>query len=346
MKNHYLKICITVICLSLIVFLYFFTNGFGINAKYPYGNTIEEALNYYYKKGTSETGCKQTLGICDIPGNKKLVFFITTQNTLSSGILKKKWNGKWEAMRYSGVIPFDFKKTAEWTNNKTIPALTWAWSNMEDFGLTYGIVFDDNVKSITVGNSNGSIIRGNSGKTIWYRIDNLNVPKAEIKPNMDIKAYDKDRNMVYSYYPLNIDEVISDYIVSYNKTRYLESDKAFEAHKLLGTEEKNGLVNAYIYSLYEGYSFIDGKFKEVSGGFLPALIVLKNGSSGYTAIQYKEPTDGSLFAPSIRKMFPAKYADQVLSGSVDASSELQEQINAKARKWLKAQGKSEELLIR
>lgn len=345
MKSNFFKFCIAII-IAGIAFLCFWTDCFGINAKYPYGDTIEEALNYYYKKGTSETGCKQTLGICDIPGNKKLVFFITTQNTLSSGILKKKWNGKWEAMRYSGVIPFDFKKTAEWTNNKTIPALTWAWSNMEDFGLTYGIVFDDNVKSITVGNSNGVIIRGTPGKTTWYSIDNLNVPKAEIKPNMDIKAYDKDKNMIYSYYPLNIDEVISDYIISYNKTRYLESDKAFEAHKLLGTEEKNGLVNAYIYSLYEGYSFVDGKFKEVSGGFLPALVVLKNGSSGYTVIQYKEPTDGSEYAPSIRKMFPEKYANQVLSGSVDAGSELQEQINVKAREWLKTQGKSEELLAR
>lgn len=345
MKNKYFKLC-TIIISAGIVFLYFWTNGFGINPKYPYGNTIEEALNYCYKKGIMGTGYKQTLGICDLPDNKKLVFFATTQNTLFSGLLKKKWNGKWEVIKYSGEIAFDFDKTAEWTNNKTIPALAWAWSNMKDFGLTYGIVFDDNVKSITVGNSSGRIIRGSSGKTIWYNIDNLNAPETEIKCNDDIKAYDKDKNMVYSYYHLNMDDVISDYIVDFNKTRYLESDKAFEAHKLLGTEEKNGLVYAYIYSLYKGYSFVDEKFKEVSGGFLPALVVLKNESSGYTVIQYKEPIDGSLFAPSIRKMFPDKYADQVLSGSVDASSELQEQISVKARKWLKAQGKSEDLLVR
>ena len=129
----------------------------------------------------------------------------------------------------------------------------------------------------------------------------------------------------------------------YNIGRYANTDKQFEAHKTYGIKEENGVINVYIYSLFEGYSFVGGKFKAQSGGSYPVYMVLKRDKDKYTVVQYNEPQDGTGYANSIRSMFPSEYAEKAIKDT-GFTPELQEQIKVKAKRWLKEMGKSIEVL--
>ncbi|WP_243124345.1 hypothetical protein [Clostridium sp. AWRP] len=56
-----------------------------------------------------------------------------------------------------------------------------------------------------------------------------------------------------------INEVTSNYIMEYYSHILTNADKVFEAHKLYAIEQKDGLINVYIYTLFEGYAFANGK---------------------------------------------------------------------------------------
>lgn len=69
----------------------------------------------------------------DIGKDEKLVFFESTNNTLCSGLVKKKWNGKWVVIAQGGELPFD---SDGYYKDKEKPALNWMWSNMKEFGVS------------------------------------------------------------------------------------------------------------------------------------------------------------------------------------------------------------------
>lgn len=139
-----------------------------------------------------------------------------------------------------------------------------------------------------------------------------------------------------------MNEAISNYIVNYYSRILTHVNKVFEAHKVYVIEQKDGLINVYIYTLFEGYAFSEGKFGLSSGGANPALIVLKKDKDKYTVVKFQQPEDGTENGPSIRRMFPSKYAEEALSDS-GKDLGLEEQIKLKAKEWLKAQGRTESL---
>lgn len=130
-----------------------------------------------------------------------------------------------------------------------------------------------------------------------------------------------------------MDRAISHYILKYNKNTYLKTDKQFEAHKLYGASKYGkGVIDVYIYSVYEGFDK-DSKSKVKSGGSLPALVKLKKVGDQYKVIGYKESDDGTGWTPSIKKMFPPKYANEAIMGT--GTRALQHQIDKKVNEWLK-----------
>lgn len=135
-----------------------------------------------------------------------------------------------------------------------------------------------------------------------------------------------------------VDKAISDYIVDNNIGKYLKTDKQFEAHKIYGIEEKDGAINVYMYSLFEGFSIIDKGFKSMSGSSCPAFIKLEKKNNRYIVVEYTLPLDGEYYAKSIRKMFPSEYAEPAIRDT-SQTLKLDEQINKKAKEWLKEQGK-------
>ncbi|MHC6180178.1 hypothetical protein ACYUJ6_10030 [Clostridium sp. JNZ X4-2] len=139
-----------------------------------------------------------------------------------------------------------------------------------------------------------------------------------------------------------INKAISNYIVDYYSHILTNADKVFEAHKVYTMEQKNGLINVYIYTLFEGYAFADGKFGLSCGGSNPALIVLKKDKDKFTVVKFEQPKDGDECGPSIKKMFPNKYAAEAMKDT-GRDLGLETEIKLNAKEWLKSQGRSEPL---
>ena len=129
-----------------------------------------------------------------------------------------------------------------------------------------------------------------------------------------------------------MNEIITNHIKEHYKNVYHSGDRQFEAHKVYGAKENRGIVSIYIFSVYKEYR--KDEPTERSGHSLPALVKLKKDGDTYKVIKYREPEDGSLYARSIKKMFPKEFAKQA---SLDAGNvpELHEQIDEEVQKWLK-----------
>jgi hypothetical protein len=139
-----------------------------------------------------------------------------------------------------------------------------------------------------------------------------------------------------------INETISKYIVDYYSHILTNADKVFEAHKLYAIEQKDELINVYIYTLFEGYAFSGKRFGTSCGGANPALIVLRKDKDKFVVTKFVQPRDGTEYNSSVKNMFPRKYADEAMKDE-GHNLELKSQIRLNAEKWLKAQGKGEML---
>lgn len=129
-----------------------------------------------------------------------------------------------------------------------------------------------------------------------------------------------------------MDEVISNYIVNKYSTSYSETEKQFEVHKVYGTSELNGVISVYMWSYYGAFNKSTG-LKNQSGHSLPAVIRLEKKAENYSVIEYMEPQDGSLYQPSLKKMFPKKYVKLVQQDSGNIK-DLQKEMDNKVKKWL------------
>jgi len=89
-------------------------------------------------------------------------------------------------------------------------------------------------------------------------------------------------------------------------------------------------------------SIANGKFGSSCGGSNPALIVLRKDNDKFTVVKFQQPEDGDECGPSIKKMFPHKYAEEAISDTGHDLG-LEKQIKLNAKEWLKTQGRSESL---
>ena len=111
-----------------------------------------------------------------------------------------------------------------------------------------------------------------------------------------------------------IDAVISKYLVD-SFSINTKADKTLEAHELLGMEENNDKIYAYIWALQIGFikREVTG-YKPGEESFKPMVIVMEKKSKGeYSVIESKTPKNGEEYFSSVKEMFPEKYQDRVLS---------------------------------
>ena len=129
-----------------------------------------------------------------------------------------------------------------------------------------------------------------------------------------------------------MDQIVSDTIMEQNKDALSPTEKQFEAHKIYGADEKDGLISIYLYALYEGYNKSTGTEVQ-SGHSYPARIRLAKDENEYVVKEYKETEEGEEFIDSLEDMFPSKYSKQVLKDTGDAA-DLGEQLQKKVENWL------------
>lgn len=164
---------------------------------------------------------------------------------------------------------------------------------------------------------------------------------SKVTNNKNVSITSDDKN-IETESEKEINEVISNYITDYYSHILTNANKVFEAHKVYTIEQKDELINVYIYTLFEGYAFANGKFGPSCGGSNAALIVLKKDKGKFTVVKFEQPEDGEQNGPSIKRMFPSKYAEEAIHDE-GRDLGLETQIKSKAKEWLKAQGRSESL---
>ncbi len=133
-----------------------------------------------------------------------------------------------------------------------------------------------------------------------------------------------------------LDKAISDYILDKFDAGY----KEFEAHKIYGIEEKENIINVYMYSLQEVYSFVDKKFKLQGSWSEPVFMAFKNYNGKYSVIEYKEAEVGSKDLESMMEIFPREYAKKAIYDDAQSTG-LYFDIRKQAKKWLKEEGKGD-----
>jgi len=129
--------------------------------------------------------------------------------------------------------------------------------------------------------------------------------------------------------PRNIEQAVSAAIKEQGKS-YLGGECITEGHVILDTEERNGTVKAYTVASVGWFGFENGVFTKISGsGAIPTVMTFsKNQNGTYSLHEYKEPMDGAGYTDSIKKMFPAKLHDQVLTNQksyADLAGQQEEQ---------------------
>jgi len=138
-----------------------------------------------------------------------------------------------------------------------------------------------------------------------------------------------------------IDDTISNAIKTRNQDRYYKGEVATEGHIILDIEEKDNIIKVYTIASFGYFGFENGVFTTISGsGAIPTVITFsKNEEDGYSLLEYKEPMDGALYMGSLKKMFPKKLHDAVLS-AVKYYPELGKQKEAQAAEHLKSIGRT------
>ncbi|MGN1097288.1 MAG: hypothetical protein ACI4SS_00135 [Clostridia bacterium] len=148
---------------------------------------------------------------------------------------------------------------------------------------------------------------------------------------------------------LTMDEAVSSAILA-DSTHYADAEFYAEGHIILG---RDGKVNAdsgeteevkvYAVTSIGGYTFMNGMFIKDSGsGAIPAVIILKPYGGGYEVLDIQYPKDGSMYADSIREMFPEAYHSQLLGGN-DYYDELKKQEQAQAKEYMDSIGRTAEV---
>ncbi|MGG4263724.1 hypothetical protein [Peribacillus simplex] len=131
----------------------------------------------------------------------------------------------------------------------------------------------------------------------------------------------------------DMDQIITDTIIEEGKASVSSTDKQFEAHKIYGTEEKDGLTSIYLHTVYEGYDKVTGD--EIKAGFsYPVLIKLAKEKNAYVVKEYRIPEDGAEYTKSIEEMFPKKYAKKAINKKEDTVQELEKEIQKEVDNWI------------
>jgi len=137
-----------------------------------------------------------------------------------------------------------------------------------------------------------------------------------------------------------LDEAVGLALLRDSQAGYLSGECAGEGHILLGGKTDSGVTKVYALTMVGEYGFEDGNFVKISGsGIIPAVFTFSDSDGGLVCTKIEYPEDGSEYAKSIKKMFPAEYQGRALSPSDGDRQELTSQERAYAASYLKKIGR-------
>lgn len=204
----------------------------------------------------------------------------------------------------------------------------------ESAGLS-GIVYEKNIISgeerySPVGEWGNAVLSEKDGTTYFMLL-----PKeAWLSHAYTVFAADSD-------YAKDIDTAVGKAVKKQNSNGYLHGEFAAEGHIIL-KREKIGDEKEKVYAVvsYGEYSFLNGMFVKESGtGAIPAVLVFEKNDSGYFLKSFTYPKDGSKYADSVKKMFPAGLRSKAMNSDKYYKRLLKQEM-AEAQEYLKSIGKN------
>jgi hypothetical protein len=112
----------------------------------------------------------------------------------------------------------------------------------------------------------------------------------------------------------SIKSVVKEYLPKVLETSY--GGTVFCGNHYYGYEEYKDIssVNVYVWAYCEEYYIDNGEIKMGSGVSEPVKLRMEYKNNILTVIDHKVPGDGSLYASSIKEMFPEVYQKEAISG--------------------------------
>lgn len=131
----------------------------------------------------------------------------------------------------------------------------------------------------------------------------------------EIKTEDDFYNLVKSFSEIDlsakpknykdIQQVIEDAILKYNKEKFPIGEFAVEGHFTYDVYETMEYTKAYLYVKYSKYQFINDFFENIAEISSPVVITFSyDEKSGYIMKDYRETDDGAYYEISLHEMFP------------------------------------------
>jgi hypothetical protein len=113
--------------------------------------------------------------------------------------------------------------------------------------------------------------------------------------------------------------------------------KMFCAYSLFGSEVKNNKTYMYFWALWEEYRSENRKLVAGTGMDGPITLIATRSQRGYTITEHQLPENGTGYAPSIKKMFPLEYYNEIFSKTqlfnTVIAKELMNNVEQQARKY-------------
>lgn len=142
-----------------------------------------------------------------------------------------------------------------------------------------------------------------------------------------------------------LDKAVSTAIIDESKGRVYPGECPAEGHIILGADEKDKDVTVYLLFDFSYFGFENENFVAVSGERSAAVMTFKHdaGKDEYTFVKAEYPSDGTEYAPSIKRLFPKKYQNRVLNRSDKDSETLSSQSRTYAKAYLEKIGRTAEI---
>lgn len=133
-----------------------------------------------------------------------------------------------------------------------------------------------------------------------------------------------------------LDKAVSEIILENNKDGFYNEEFISEGHIIMGTEENNGTLKAYVLEEVNSYCFINGYFTD-NGGFLDGVVMtFDHSGSEYIYKNTDHTQDGGLLKDSVKRLFPKEYQERVISISDDDRNYMNRMCADRAEEYLKS----------
>ncbi|NLY43851.1 MAG: hypothetical protein GX066_07765 [Clostridiaceae bacterium] len=183
-------------------------------------------------------------------------------------------------------------------------------------------------------------IGNTSGREWFYQYGEYEEQNALNVVDEDVNQYKKGEDVGGITLPegvdrTNLEDVISNYILAWNRSFYKIGEKAIEAHKIYKDEVKDDVTTIYMLVRFAWFEFANDVFTPVEDNqAAPVVMQLRSTENGYEPLGYKQSLGGAYLEQSVAKMFPEDIRKLVLDEYEKVDKELKDEQVKKAKEYL------------